>query len=86
MQKVITFVSTWWPVLAPIATWLLVNVANAVSNHYSTATGVKKALLFVAEILSITKSRDAAGMIKPLFVSAPPPPAVIPMPPPEVQP
>jgi hypothetical protein len=57
---------------------ILISVCNALSAHYSTKTGLVKALLFVAELLSFMRSRGVSGLLKLPLQSVPPGSAAVP--------
>lgn len=59
MTKVLYWISdNWW--LLSIALAALVSILNAASRHWSEHAGLKRALLFVAEVLSILTSAGAS--------------------------
>ncbi len=59
----------WVPFAVYIAVVLL-SLINAVTTHYSLHTGVRKALLFISEMLSICTSAGVVdALMKPPFTS-----------------
>lgn len=52
--------STWE--LSLVAAVALVNLANALTSHWSGHKGIKKALLFVTELLSVVGSKGSPGL------------------------
>ena len=50
--------------LIGLAGYLLVNVFNALTPHWSKASGVAKGILFVSEVLSFFSSKNNGGMFK----------------------
>ena len=63
MEAVIAwFNSYWWCVL--IGVTLAAKVCNLVSVHYSERTGLKRAMLFVVDLLDLVKTTPAPGVKK----------------------
>ena len=44
--------------------YLLVNVLNAITPHWSKAGGIAKGILFITEALSFFSSKNNGGMFK----------------------
>jgi hypothetical protein len=44
--------------------FLIVNLINAITTHFTQFTGLKKVGLVIAQFLSFVKSKDEAGALK----------------------
>jgi len=53
------WIAAHWEAIG-LVLYLLINIVNAASRHYSSHKGVVRALLFVTEVLSIIRSKDQA--------------------------
>jgi len=60
---IMQFLASKWACIVGIA-YLIINIANLASKHWSNHKGFAKWVSFVVEILSILVSRDAAGLFK----------------------
>lgn len=51
---------------------IFMNILNFITQHYSKAGGVRKWILFIAEMISVTTSKDTDQKIKLPLRSVPP--------------
>lgn len=42
----------------------VINLVNALTDHHSSSSGLKKVALWFVEMISVTQSRDADGWLK----------------------
>ena len=73
MGAVMQWLSENWGTVA-FAAFVLVNLINAFTRHFTLSDGWKRWALFAVEMLSVLTSLDADELVKMPLRSAPPPP------------
>jgi len=77
---IMQFLASKWALITSII-YLLINIGNLATTHWSDKKGVVRWVAFVVEILSILVSRDAAGLFKLPLTSEKPGETKVPIPP-----
>lgn len=63
MELVLSWLAANWGTILIITT-VLASIINIITPHFENQPGVKKVLLIILDILSLTQSKGSVGLVK----------------------